>query len=519
MHKLIDRLSFAVLLLICIGCADSSKPTIVTDHGAIARQPDPGPLDGTWGVVTIRDNGEPRIVPRARLRYTFAGDRLSVGESTGTEWIPIRFDTDKTPKRFDAGTPARMERYIYHKDGDRLTLCSAPASKPIPTEFETEKGDERTLVGLRRLYIELLDTPVTDREFKAVIEAWESAVRAAEPDGIDELFDVRGILERITDGYGIPETTRLSFIHGILRTAASSLGTNVIKSSESARYDLLRTTRDAQDRHAQFRLVSADGGVAYHELLVGRDCFGAAKVIDFYSSLVGEWFSDLQLRALSPWIQSMSPSFLDAATAAQKASVASRDEVRQLVLHLGRGEIDQAIKVYQSLPDLVQQEKWLLTALSYEAVQKDHNVDFLVQRCGERYPGDPAFNLLFLKHHIAKGEYRKAHQAIDALDKSVGGDHYLRTLHAEVFLAAGKLAEAKREAEAVTKADRTFRAPYLVLIKVSLKTKDYENAGRLLTILEADLGQQAKGLDSLEDYGEFAKTTAYRRWRQSVGGK
>ena len=275
------------------------------------------------------------------------------------------------------------------------------------------------------------------------------------------MFDLEGILERCAKEVSLSDRQRLSFIHGIKQKSTlfngAGLGAKIIAlTGQGGSYRFLRKTRSYRGAIALFRLTSIDGLFQYHQLKIGRDCFGDVGVADLRNSALGEWLSELQSRALFPTLASMSPKVMAEATEAQRLSIESQDEVRSLVLHLQAGRVDEAITVYKRLPTVMQEEKWLLVALLKVAIGQRQGVEFLVQQTHRYYPGDLTFDVMLFTHYTAIGDYPRAHQTLDRLDKSVEGDPYLDSIRADVLVAEGDLDAANAAARRSLSADDTL---------------------------------------------------------------
>ena len=123
----------------------------------VAAQP-AGPLEGTWEIISLIDNGQ--LVDAQTIRAKFDTDsRLVIGKSTVAIDNPgrqrqIAYVVDTAgPGTVDlAGAEKLGSKGIYTVNGDLLTLCfGAPESSQRPSSFTSGVGGQRILFVLHRI--------------------------------------------------------------------------------------------------------------------------------------------------------------------------------------------------------------------------------------------------------------------------------------------------------------------------------------------------------------------------------
>lgn len=127
--------------------------------GLYAAAPGASPLDGTWEITQMIDNGVPIPANMIRTRYiadgrfVFAGNTIRFERpDQGPKKVAFVTAPTASPRAIDlAGTEAVGSRGIYMVDGDFLVLCLAGAeSNERPRTFASLPGSNTVLATLRR---------------------------------------------------------------------------------------------------------------------------------------------------------------------------------------------------------------------------------------------------------------------------------------------------------------------------------------------------------------------------------
>jgi RNA polymerase sigma factor (sigma-70 family) len=130
----------------------------------VALSPDEQALQGTWRLISARDNG--RDDPRWKDEKTtlrFERGQLFAEGSVSERGKYRLIGTKAEPKRIDILLPAVADgepvpesgtwaACIYQVEGDRLQICMRDEGRyPPPAQFRAEKGDRTRLLTLERL--------------------------------------------------------------------------------------------------------------------------------------------------------------------------------------------------------------------------------------------------------------------------------------------------------------------------------------------------------------------------------
>ncbi|MFM7112891.1 MAG: TIGR03067 domain-containing protein [Planctomycetota bacterium] len=121
----------------------------------------PGPLEGSWEIISIVDNGE--VLPARVVFEKFTEDgRITVTGNTVRCKHPVRkdiqqmacvVDPSKTPPAIDlAGAENVNSKGIYSLQGDMLTFCfGSPDVLTRPDKFSAPVGSRKLLIVMHRV--------------------------------------------------------------------------------------------------------------------------------------------------------------------------------------------------------------------------------------------------------------------------------------------------------------------------------------------------------------------------------
>jgi len=131
---------------------DGAPVAVPGSNDILARED----LVGTWEVVFLEHEGEPRPDVARDLQMRFSRGRLElVQRGRPTIVVAYRLETKQSPRHF--GWTLRqdgcivMQKGILWHEGDALMLCLGPVNQRRATEFLTQPGDGRTMFVLERV--------------------------------------------------------------------------------------------------------------------------------------------------------------------------------------------------------------------------------------------------------------------------------------------------------------------------------------------------------------------------------
>jgi predicted Zn-dependent protease len=181
----------------------------------------------------------------------------------------------------------------------------------------------------------------------------------------------------------------------------------------------------------------------------------------------------------------------------------------------------KVMQVYRQLPPSVQASKQAMTMRLLAAqAAKEKDVEYLatIDELRKHYPDDPMVDLLSIDAFFIRGSYEKTLEALDSLDKSVGGDPYIKLLEAGVFAKQRKQDPARDLAKKAVAEEPTLLRGYYTLIDLSVDRHDFGDTVNWLRAAEAQ-GVRFGDLTKIPGFADFVKSPQFKSWSKSHGAK
>ena len=310
-------------------------------------------------------------------------------------------------------------------------------------------------------------TMPTRDESRKLAEELQERLHAGDLRGVNQLLDTAAMVERVIDSSEVPFRTLESSIEGLIVSLQASawFGREVIEALElGGDYRLLRVFEKDGERRALYRLLTSDGGLNYHEMVLARrGPAGPAKVLDVYVYLTGERLSQSYRRAFQ------------VAAARREASRYDRLDATAN----GGGLIDASSILLRTS----------ITPNVYEVQLR------------------PAEGPVLFERH------ESAHEALDEIDARVGGDPYLHVQRARLFLLQENFEEARRSASRAVTEEPLLEPGYWTLATIGLETKNWGLLVEAFEGLEKSLAVEIRELADAPEYREFLESPQYKAWQ------
>ncbi len=358
--------------------------------------------------------------------------------------------------------------------------------------------------------------PAGDAEARAFAETFEKTVRTGDTAAIQAAVDIPAFNRRAMAKVTVPEEIRV----GIEMAFSAGGDTGIARIfigvhsqvERGADFRLLHVHRDNGEQRALFRLVHANDTVAYFDCILVRHADGKVRVDDVYLFEAGMWSEFLgRVTALATESIAKSPQ----APAADPMNDGARliAAVVEMTKRIDAGKYQEALDIYNGLPDRLQKEKVLLvTRIRAARGLKGEPYDEAVRVYRKAFPNEPNLDLILIDAYSAHKLYDRALAAIDGLDRTLGGDPYLDAVRGITYLGKGDLAAAKRCAQKSVAAEPDLPAAYLCRLAIALKEKDFARTSTLLTMIRDKFPKWMPALKSDPDFAEYVKSPQYRSW-------
>ncbi|MCE7996396.1 MAG: hypothetical protein HEP71_30740 [Roseivirga sp.] len=260
---------------------------------------------------------------------------------------------------------------------------------------------------------------------------------------LTDIFDLKAFSERILINGPSPDLQRFNkgFLTGISkRPLLSTLLLEKVVAS-GADYEFLRVYFDKKDPHIVFRLFGEDG-INYHDFLLQK-VKGKYKIIDMYFYLSGEYLSATYQRL---YIMTGKQHF-DASQTAGMSDLTLEDLTKVSTARglVQQGEYEAARDLIEGMNEGVRNEKlFKILELQIKSNLSDEGYLEAIEDYKRVFPDDPSVDLVSLDLLLLNEKFIEAHEAIDNLNKRVGGDTFLDFYHASIYYAQSDFKKAEK---------------------------------------------------------------------------
>jgi hypothetical protein len=338
-----------------------------------------------------------------------------------------------------------------------------------------------------------------------------------DPGAMDSAFDFRGMLLEGVRTADLPADFKKELESGAAPKPPWG-GTLKKQIAEKGSYTLLRIREQGGVRKALFRIISPNG-VNYHDYHLTATEGGGVKVSDIYVYQTAERLSETFRRMMvssklgrGDLSKPLTRSQTDYIDGLRKAG-----EAREV---LQKGDPAEYLRRYAALPRAVQREKGILVLRTMAASQVGEKEALeALEDFKKTYPGDPCIDLVSIDPLTKLKKYDQVIDALDRLEKSVGGDPYLDFLRASVHLLDEKAAKAKECARRCVEREPSQEDAYWLLVQLTLKEKAWAETVQWLSSIEKTLKLEIGDLSQNRLYEEFLKTPEYKAWLKSRAKK
>jgi tetratricopeptide (TPR) repeat protein len=355
-----------------------------------------------------------------------------------------------------------------------------------------------------------------DRFTRTLETSWDTT-------GIDNYcthFDVDALCERALINSGASDKFSAGFKKGLKSSFLESIrhGMRQFKSVK-----LLHTRKHEEHTVLVFRMISSEGALAYVQLLLSQESPpDTVAIIDAFAASSGEWTSQAIRRLALPAIVEENRSVIAKVLSPQEVDILKwAPKLTKATELMQAQEWERALNMLETFPDSLRQQSTLF-ALRIQCAQKFNQESYLkvLAEWEKTRPEDPALNLLAIDGYFIRKEYEKAHRAIDRLDKSIGGDPYLRLLHSYFYSHAKDLPSAEEHAIAACQAEPSLFAAWDQRMSTQLIQKKWPAlASTLITLDQLFPGNTMDSILQDSAYDEFRKSENYSSWMSNRPGK
>ena len=360
----------------------------------------------------------------------------------------------------------------------------------------------------------------SDEECREFAKAFESAVASGDTKAMEEMFDWDAVLERATRGIKGVDRKRRQFIAGVKKGLKSrkGVGSQIVSSTRGdGSYRFLRVRLRNGRKRILFRmLISDNGGMNYHDMVVVKQPGGKVRIVDIYVYLTAEMISTTMRRIYIPIAASQNKSILEKLSGKEKDFVKHFKEFASMAAAVRSKQFRRATHIYGRLPKSLQKDKnvLILRLLASQEVSDEEYVK-AIDAFRRHHPDDPCVDIISIGKSILDEKYDDALDAVGRIDKSVGGDPHLDVLRASLYMLKEDYSLAKKRVKRAIKVEPTLLEAYYVLADLSVAEMSFDETTRVLQMIEDKFDVEFKDLTSVPEYSEYVKSPQYQKWLNS----
>ncbi len=255
----------------------------------------------------------------------------------------------------------------------------------------------------------------------------------------------------------------------------------------------------------------------YHEFVLSVTAEGKTRIVDVHlmsaGTLLTEGFGEPLVASANALAAINS---LRAPTPGDLAVVAYEDPVTAMALRCQARDFQGALDVFDGRREalLPRKRAHLFRILAAGQVGAEAHAE-AIHDARMAYPDEPAIEVVALAGYLRLLQGDETFQAINEVDKFVGGDSYLDGARAIALLGLGRVDEAERRAREVIDADSSNELAWLTLLLATARGGDFAETVAVQDRAEGDLGGALEALESLPDLKEYLRSDEYRRRREA----
>jgi hypothetical protein len=364
----------------------------------------------------------------------------------------------------------------------------------------------------------------TEAEARKFADDLIAAIDSDEINKFNSLVDWNALFDQATGGINVAADWKQGFQTGFLSSLGKPGGlfaelVALVKAGGTL--TLLRVHEVDGRPRALIREIMGEKGVNYLDFELARRPGGKVRATDFYVFLSGERISQTIRALYLPLAASQSRNIIEKLVTKESDLVKAFPRISELTKAVRNGQPREALAIYDALPAGARKEKsimiWRLQAA--QASNDDSLYLAAIDDLRKTFPSDPCVDLISIDAFVIHKEYDKAVAALDRLDKSLGGDPYLKALRSTILLEAGKYDESARFAQEAVDAEPTLREGHYGRLQVANMQKKYGDMVRFLAEYEALFHEPLEGIEGDAAFAGFAASTEYKIYKDKNNKK
>ncbi len=314
--------------------------------------------------------------------------------------------------------------------------------------------------------------------------------------GLRDTWDTDRFFDRISQNVNTDAAFKQDFKLGMGAVTDALYGRLLQEQGVTGSYKFLHLVKRANEERMLFRVVSGQGMLNYHEVIVDTSKPDAPKIVDMHILITGESLSQTMRRFFMIGAMGKEAEKNDLLISFQSIQNAAK-----------AGEHQKVLDLFDALPPTLKKERMLSiyrlkSAMNvsdevYEKVLTEHQGNF-----GKDLTAD----LMAIDLYTIKKEWKKTLEVIDRLDQGLGGDPYLKVLRANIYAMAGERSKIVPLAEKALKEEPTLIPAADIILTDTLSRRDHPETLKIMLQMERTMRYRFGDYSKLDLFADFAKS-------------
>jgi tetratricopeptide (TPR) repeat protein len=365
--------------------------------------------------------------------------------------------------------------------------------------------------------------PLTEADGQAFGAKLESAIAAGDTAAVKDLMRPAEILERSVSDLGLSSSDKKNLFTLGERVSSTFPEQFTKVAADGGSYDVIRVRMVAGRPRVIVRLMHPEGASNYHEYTLIRYPDNQIAAEDVYIYLSGEPLSHTFRRIMLNILNMQHKGFKNL-NKEEQVLVDHQQDINTMTTMVRNGQHAEAFAIYQKLPAELHNNKLVQIVAIQAAGGSGDDEAYMaeMERFRKNFPKDAAGDLISIDYYLLQKKYDEALAAIDRLDNALGGDPYLNSMRANVFIEMGKLPEAREHADKALQETPKIAQVYWTKVTVTALAKDHDETRDTLKLIveKIDPTLTPEDIKNDERFVEFVKTPQFeelKKWLAKRG--
>lgn len=360
------------------------------------------------------------------------------------------------------------------------------------------------------------DAQLTQEQAETFAQAWETAMQTDDVPAVNSLFDWDDLFQRVVGPLELPAAERGKFVQGMKGGNPAGQLTNQIAAvcQSGGSYRLVKVLRRDGRWHAVFRMMLPNQGMNYHDI---RLTSSNGKVIGdrLFVAINSEEMADTMRALAQPAMQNR--NLVGRLTGQQKAAAAAFDTTIALLTSIKSGQYQEAIRLYDQLPEASRANKSVMLGMITAQSQLDE-AKYLaaIDRYREAFPNDPSLGLVLLDAALLRQDWDLLELSRQKLNAWTGGDPYVDLLIGTIYSQEpNKVQQALDLTKDIDPSTLGLPTAHYNKLTIALSGKDFATAVQQMKVLreEYDVEFEEESMRSEPLFAEFLESQEFRDWQ------